>query len=130
MVHLVVHLGREARLCGPVQFRWMYPFERCMKVPKAYVRNRARPEGCIVEGYLADECVSFSSGFFNEPPELFHKECRNEELENNVILEGRPISARISIMMDDDDLKNAHRYVLFNTTEIEPFVEYVFKVEA
>ena len=28
MVHLVIHLGREARLCGPVQFRWMYPFER------------------------------------------------------------------------------------------------------
>lgn len=28
MVHLVVHLGREARLCEPVHFRWMYPFER------------------------------------------------------------------------------------------------------
>ena len=28
MVHLVTHIGREARLCGPVQFRWMYPFER------------------------------------------------------------------------------------------------------
>lgn len=28
MVHLVVHLGREVLLCGPVQFRWMYHFER------------------------------------------------------------------------------------------------------
>jgi len=28
MVHLTVHLGREARLGGPVHFRWMYPFER------------------------------------------------------------------------------------------------------
>lgn len=28
MVHLCVHLGREARLGGPVHFRWMYPFER------------------------------------------------------------------------------------------------------
>ena len=28
MVHLTVHVGREARLGGPVQFRWMYPFER------------------------------------------------------------------------------------------------------
>ena len=27
-VHLTVHLGREARLGGPVHFRWMYPFER------------------------------------------------------------------------------------------------------
>ena len=28
MVHLVVHLGREVLFCGPVQFRWMYHFER------------------------------------------------------------------------------------------------------
>ena len=28
MIHLTVHLGREARICGPVQYRWMYPFER------------------------------------------------------------------------------------------------------
>lgn len=28
MVHLTVHLVREALIGGPVQFRWMYPFER------------------------------------------------------------------------------------------------------
>jgi hypothetical protein len=28
MVHLTIHLVREARLGGPVHFRWMYPFER------------------------------------------------------------------------------------------------------
>ena len=28
MVHLTIHLGREARLCGPVRYRWMYPIER------------------------------------------------------------------------------------------------------
>ncbi|KAI5334273.1 hypothetical protein L3X38_024406 [Prunus dulcis] len=49
MVHLVVHLVREVRLCGPVYFRWMYPFERYMKVLKGYVQNRTRPEGCIAE---------------------------------------------------------------------------------
>ncbi|XP_048604739.1 uncharacterized protein LOC106409737 [Brassica napus] len=43
MVHLTVHLGREARLVGPVHFRWMYPFERYMKVLKNFVRNTARP---------------------------------------------------------------------------------------
>ena len=29
MFHLPLHLAREARLGGPVHFRWMYPFERC-----------------------------------------------------------------------------------------------------
>jgi hypothetical protein len=28
MVHVVIHLVRECRLGGPVQYRWMYPFER------------------------------------------------------------------------------------------------------
>ncbi|XP_042472108.1 uncharacterized protein LOC122054736 [Zingiber officinale] len=54
-VHLTIHLAREARLCGPVQFHWMYPFERFMKMLKGYVKNRARPEGCIAECYLAEE---------------------------------------------------------------------------
>ena len=28
MVHLVMHLAREAKLGGPVHYRWMYPIER------------------------------------------------------------------------------------------------------
>ena len=28
MVHLVMHLATEARIGGPVQYRWMYPIER------------------------------------------------------------------------------------------------------
>ena len=28
MFHLPIHLSKEARLGGPVHFRWMYPFER------------------------------------------------------------------------------------------------------
>ncbi|XP_020865779.1 uncharacterized protein LOC110224236 [Arabidopsis lyrata subsp. lyrata] len=66
MVHLTVHLGREARLGGPVHFRWMYPFERYMKVLKDFVRNPARPEGCIAESYLAEECVQFCSDFLKK----------------------------------------------------------------
>ncbi|RVW43644.1 hypothetical protein CK203_097059 [Vitis vinifera] len=34
MLHLTIHLVREVRLCGPVYLRWMYPFERFMKVLK------------------------------------------------------------------------------------------------
>ena len=28
MVHLVIHLSKEALLAGPVHYRWMYPIER------------------------------------------------------------------------------------------------------
>jgi len=32
MFHLPLHLAREARLGGPVHFRWMYPFERYSRI--------------------------------------------------------------------------------------------------
>ncbi|XP_059635253.1 uncharacterized protein LOC132277409 [Cornus florida] len=35
MIHLTIHIAREARICGPVQFRWMYPFERGGTVHRA-----------------------------------------------------------------------------------------------
>ncbi|CAM8950986.1 unnamed protein product [Rhodiola kirilowii] len=63
MVHLTVHLVLEVRILGPVHMRWMYPFERYMKVLKSYVRNRQSPEGCIVQGYIAEEAVEFCTNF-------------------------------------------------------------------
>ena len=39
MVHLIVHIVREIKYCGPVYLRWMYPVERYMKILKGYVKN-------------------------------------------------------------------------------------------
>ncbi|XP_073152841.1 uncharacterized protein [Henckelia pumila] len=65
MVHLTVHLVREVRLCGPVCFRWMYPFERCMKVFKSYVGSRKHHEGFIVQRYSVEEAIAFCSEYIN-----------------------------------------------------------------
>ena len=59
MIHLTMHLVREVKLGGLVYFRWMYPFERFMKVPKSYLRNRNLPEGCIVDCYIAEGAIEF-----------------------------------------------------------------------
>ncbi|XP_010474311.1 PREDICTED: uncharacterized protein LOC104753810 [Camelina sativa] len=99
MVHLTVHLGREARLGGPVHFRWTYPFERYMKVLKDFVRNPARPEGCIAECYLAEECIQFCSEFLKKSTNVLEKLDRNTDYDNSSILEGRPISAGTSITL-------------------------------
>jgi len=37
MVHLIVHLVREIRICGPIFLQKMYQIERCMKIFKGYV---------------------------------------------------------------------------------------------
>ncbi|KAL1208366.1 hypothetical protein V5N11_000804 [Cardamine amara subsp. amara] len=64
MEHLPVHLPHEASLGGPVQFRWMYPFERFMKTLKGKVKNLARVEGSIVAGSLMEGTSNFSSYYF------------------------------------------------------------------
>ena len=45
--------------------RWMYPFERYMKVLKGYVRNHNRPEGCIAECYIAEEALEFCTEYLS-----------------------------------------------------------------
>ncbi|XP_028801682.1 uncharacterized protein LOC114756892 [Neltuma alba] len=65
MVYLIVHLVREVRLCGPVYLRWMYQFERFMKVLKGYSKNPYRLEASIVERYVAKEAIDFCKGYLS-----------------------------------------------------------------
>ncbi|KAL0537000.1 hypothetical protein IC582_025968 [Cucumis melo] len=66
MIHLTVHIVREVKLYGPVYLRWVYLFERYMKVLKNYVRNRHHLEGCIGESYVVEEAIEFCSDFLSE----------------------------------------------------------------
>nr|GEY53406.1 hypothetical protein [Tanacetum cinerariifolium] len=61
MIHLVIYLPLEALEGGPIRPRWMFPFERHMKKPKGYVRNKSKPEGSIAEGYVAKEALTFNN---------------------------------------------------------------------
>ncbi|KAK4388230.1 hypothetical protein Sango_2429600 [Sesamum angolense] len=53
MEHLIVHLMNDARIRGPVQYRWMYPFERFLRELKKKVKNKAHVEASIVESYMS-----------------------------------------------------------------------------
>ncbi|XP_075093198.1 uncharacterized protein LOC107829616 isoform X2 [Nicotiana tabacum] len=83
MVHLAVHLPREAMYGGPVQYRWMYKIERFLCKLKHYVRNKARPEGSIAEGYLIDECLTFCSMYLTGIETRFNREDRNDNGSSN-----------------------------------------------
>nr|AAF79675.1 F9C16.30 [Arabidopsis thaliana] len=64
MEHLLIHLPSEAELGGPVQYRWMYPFERFFKKLKGKVKNKRYAAGSIVESYINDEIAYFSEHYF------------------------------------------------------------------
>nr|GEY37937.1 hypothetical protein [Tanacetum cinerariifolium] len=77
MIHLVIHLYLETLEGGPICPRWMFPFEKYMNKLKGYVRNKAKPEGSIVEGYVAEEALTFSSHCFRDVTTKFNRLGRN-----------------------------------------------------
>ena len=68
MVHLIVHLLKQVRILGPVFMHQMYPFEWFMRVLKKYVRNWARPEGCITDGIRTKEVIDFYVDYMDLKP--------------------------------------------------------------
>ncbi|GJR54204.1 uncharacterized protein Tco_1404725 [Tanacetum coccineum] len=80
MIHVAIHLPDEAILGGPIRYRWMFPFERYMKKLKNYVRNKAKPEGSIAEGYVAEEALTFCSRYLKDDVETrFNRLGRNDD---------------------------------------------------
>ncbi|KAL0546338.1 hypothetical protein IC582_016245 [Cucumis melo] len=121
MMHLTVHIVREVKLCGPVYLRWMYPFERYMKVLKNYVRNRHHPEGCIAKSYIVkaiEFCSDFLSGVDPVGLGIYRLDA---SLDNSSF--GRPLSAGLSFKLEQDLLYQAHRYVLANTIDVQPYID-------
>ncbi|CAL2277834.1 unnamed protein product [Prunus armeniaca] len=108
MVHLVVHLVREVRLCGPVYFIWMYPFERYMKVLKGYVQNRNRPEGCIAEQYIAEEAVEFCTEHLSDVSTVGVPSSQKMGV-------SKPLSSCIVSLVDRENTEN--------TEEVLPYIE-------
>lgn len=113
MVHLSVHLATEAKVAGPVHYRWMYPIERYLKTLKGYVRNKSQPEGSIAEQYIAEECLIFCSRYLSENVET--KSNRPDRNCNGYIGKATHIN------LGDKIFEQAHRYVLFNTDETKSF---------
>ncbi|XP_042426074.1 uncharacterized protein LOC122013929 [Zingiber officinale] len=114
MLHLTVHLVREVRLCGPVYFRWMYPFERCMKVLKSYVGSRKHPEGCIVQRYLAEEAIEFCSEYLNGVDPIGAPQSIRDSKANISGLQ----ACNTPIIVQQVDLQQAHLIVLENMEEV------------
>jgi hypothetical protein len=117
MTHLPYHLVQELDLCGPVSTRWMYPMERYMKTLKGYVRNMARLEASMVEGYLKDECLGFVTEYLQRFDVVYRRVWDAEEEYGDVeeVLEGgKPY------LMTTELRDVVHQYVLHNISVMQP----------
>nr|GEX44597.1 hypothetical protein [Tanacetum cinerariifolium] len=55
----------------------MFPFKKFMKKLKGYVRNKAKLEGSIAEGYVVEEALTFNSHYFQDVTMKFNRLDRN-----------------------------------------------------
>ena len=65
-LHLIVHLVDEIVLCGTAHVQWMFFLERFMKTLKGFMRQNARLEGGMVEGWLIEESLVHISKFLTQ----------------------------------------------------------------
>lgn len=95
-----------------------------MKTLKAFVKNHARLEACMAEGYLAGECVAFCLEFLKDSVPVQETVNRNEDIEaDRSVVEGRPLQKGVEVTLSDKERDTAHRYVLMNMASLDPYVE-------
>ncbi|GJZ95969.1 hypothetical protein Tco_0668303 [Tanacetum coccineum] len=128
MIHLVMHLPKEAIEGGHVPFRWMYPFKRYMKKLKNYVRNKAKLEGSIVEGYVADEALKFCSQYILGVETKFNRPDCNQDYPHSTsqfqVFRSlcRMIGKQSFIQLDSQEMKKVIWYILHNSPEIGTYL--------
>ncbi|XP_047340380.1 uncharacterized protein LOC124943970 [Impatiens glandulifera] len=129
MEHLLIHLPYEAKIGGPVQYRWMYPFERFLKSVKNKVKNKARIEASICNAYILEEISTFASYYFES-----NVNCKQRQpprnTEGSVNINEQPISIFNYLGRGSGGSKRfltsketlvAHTYVLLNCPEVDSY---------
>ena len=88
------------------------------------MKNRNHLEGSIAEGYLAEECMNFCTRYLNDVESKLNRPIRNYDgRDTSTVGAGRALGKGASFLLDEVSWKQAHRYILVNSTEVTPFRE-------
>ena len=135
MEHLAIHLPKEAELGGPVQYRWMYPFERFMFHLKEKVKNLSRVEGSIIAQTIKEEASHFSAYYFAPHIQTkSRKPGRNDDggEKPHYLYDVPDIFAQVGRLsgkckkrwLKDEEISHLHMYILLNCDELLQYETY------
>lgn len=119
-IHALVYLVDEVALAGTVHTRWMFFLERFMKTLKGFVRQKAKPEGSMAEGWLIQEsCVWISEylGDVDSDLPLLWSTADDERIVGDV-LQGQGTDFRMSTSLREKVMK----FCICNAPEMEKWV--------
>ena len=89
-----------------------------MKVLKGYVRNRNRPEGCIIEGYMAEESLECCSEYLHDMKAVGLRSYDDRDVSTS-----KGINNGVVETVSYAQLLQAHQTILENSDVIQPFIE-------
>jgi hypothetical protein len=124
----MIHVPDEILDFSPVFLHNMYPFERYNRIVKRYIRNRSRPEGSIIQGYAAEECVEFCTDYMADQKPIGVPVSRNTGR-----LDGKGGLGRANLPVyavnkrRSDDYDRAHFVVLQHLSIIRPYIDMHMK---
>jgi hypothetical protein len=116
--HFTAHLIKEIKLLGPVFLHQMYAYERFNGVLKSFVRNRAYPEGSMVQGYCIEEAVEWALNYVDSTnPIGIPKSCHEGRLT------GKGTIGKKAITPDLDLFHRAHFHVLQQMSIVSEYLD-------
>jgi hypothetical protein len=89
-------------------YRRVCVYTRSLGSFKSNVRNKAAPEGCIAEGYIATELITFCSRYLNNAPTFHNRPQRNSDGSKG---------AGTRVTLNRLTMHQIHRYIVFNSDE-------------
>ncbi|MCO5612632.1 hypothetical protein L7F22_066901 [Adiantum nelumboides] len=120
-VHLLIHLVDEIELAGVVSARWMFWAERFMGVLKGYVRQKARPEGSMAEGWMLEECMYYVCEYLEQTD--FEAPCvwtnESSSTMSDEVLSGKGVPFQLKIQ-DNLDIST---FIVYNSECMKQYVD-------
>ncbi|MCO5556412.1 hypothetical protein L7F22_009961 [Adiantum nelumboides] len=125
-VHVLIHLVDEIEIAGVVSTYWMFWVERFMGVLKGRVRQRARLEGSMSEGWVLGECMYYLAEYLEHIDEgaLCKWTLDEPTILSDEILCGKGICFKVSY----EERTNLSTFVIYNSQCIEKFVKSTMKL--
>jgi hypothetical protein len=130
MQYLLIHLPNEAKVGGPVQYRWMYHIERSLIYLKPMVGNMSRVEECITEAFMFKEVAYFSRVYFTEEhiinaPTMWYNMDEEPPCSDLSIfaLRDTTIGSSMSYYSTSEERKDALLYMYANIDEMDKYFE-------
>ena len=114
---------------GPMQGRWCYPIERCLKVLRKKCRNKCKIEASIAEAYILEEVANFTTTYYGDNLPSMHNpppHYNAGENESNLSLfrgQLRSASASTSKTLNHEEWRHIMLYVLTNLDEVAPYMQ-------